>query len=419
MLKIILVALLLVVIGAAATASASKKATHTEFYDLCVLAQQIGLDNCTHVPTTTSDGFIIDMIRFPNRGRPAVFLQHGLEDTAITWFALTSQSKNLATMLYAQGFDVFLGNSRGNHYSQANVDHPAMDSAIYFDLIDFDQMNRDTFACVAKILKITNRTSVSYVGHSQGTTSFFNAISSFEEPVNPQMQAEHEKIRAFIAQSVDVAILVAPVAHAGHVSSLVMRVLAALDFDKWVALFGFKWFLGSGVDWILRQVGDLVCPNWGDVCQDLLMVICGQDSPSSINVTTIERALQADPGATSVKNMQHWAQMIRHNKFAMYDYGSSAANTQHYGQPLPPVYNLSSITKNTAPPLVIVSGADDTLADPTDVANLLKTLAPGGAVVQNIGPLAGFAHLDFVWADSAHQVLYPQLISLIRTYMKN
>lgn len=50
-----------------------------------------------------------------------------------------------------------------------------------------------------------------------------------------------------------------------------------------------------------------------------------------------------EPSGTSVMNMKHWKQMLDKKKFEAYDYGSAAANNAHYGQPTPPLYDVSTI----------------------------------------------------------------------------
>jgi hypothetical protein len=65
----------------------------------------------------------------------------------------------------------------------------------------------------------------------------------------------------------------------------------------------------------------------------------------NLNATRFPTLISHTPAGTSVKNMAHWAQMLRSNKWEMFDYGSAAANVAKYGSPSPPLYNYSSMAQ--------------------------------------------------------------------------
>lgn len=76
------------------------------------------------------------------------------------------------------------------------------------------------------------------------------------------------------------------------------------------------------------------------------------------------------PDGTSSLVLAHLAQRVNNKDFAYYDYGS-AQNNKVYGQSSPPKYNLSEIKSRD---MILISGVNDYLADPTDVDILRSEL---------------------------------------------
>ena len=82
---------------------------------------------------TTQDGYILTMHRIPNNtGRP-VLLQHGIEDCSIQW-VINSPDNAPAFKLARAGFDVWMGNNRGNRFSEGHVKWTVEDKEYW----DFD-----------------------------------------------------------------------------------------------------------------------------------------------------------------------------------------------------------------------------------------------------------------------------------------
>ncbi|KAK2518778.1 hypothetical protein Q9966_014229 [Columba livia] len=147
---------------------------------------------------TTEDGYILSINRIPygrkgresSKGpRPAVFLQHGLLADASNWIA-NFEYNSLGFMLADAGYDVWLGNSRGNTWSRKHTHFTVKQEEFW--VFSFDEMAKyDIPASVDFILKKTGQQQVFYVGHSQGTTMAFIAFSTL-----PQLA---KKIKMFFA----------------------------------------------------------------------------------------------------------------------------------------------------------------------------------------------------------------------------
>lgn len=108
---------------------------------------------------------------------------HGILDSSSTW-VFRGLNSSLAYLLADAGYDVWLGNARGNRYSKKHITlDPYGDIANRTEYWNFSwheigQIDLPTM--IDYVLANTRFNRLHYIGHSQGTTAFF--VMASERP---------------------------------------------------------------------------------------------------------------------------------------------------------------------------------------------------------------------------------------------
>lgn len=351
------------------------------------------------VTVQTQDGYILHMHRIPygkndtvksvKRKRPVVFFQHGLLSSSADWVMNTLNGS--AAFIFADaGFDVWMGNVRGNVYSRQHQNYSYKDKEYW--QFSWDEISKyDLDAMINKVLQVTKQSDLYYIGHSQGTLIMFAKLATDEK--------FHLKIRKFFA--------LAPIGTVAHIEGLfnyLSKFVLKLPFIE--RLFGGKEFLP--VTWLTKLFGKYICGfrYINPLCDSVLFQIAGPDN--QFNQSRLPVFLSHTPAGTSTQNVFHWTQMVKSGETQAYDYGSEAENLHHYGQPSPPLYNLSRV--NT--PVYLYWSDKDWLADEIDIKNALLARIPQQYLKQN-NHLIDFNHFDFVWGLRATDEIYKPIIRTI------
>lgn len=346
---------------------------------------------------TTDDGYILTIQRIPG-GRqetlsagpkPVILVQHGLLASSSNW-VVNLPNESFGFILADKGFDVWLGNVRGNTYGLHHV-NLSVDSDAFWNF-SWDEMAKyDLPTIVNFILNKTGQPSLYYAGHSQGTLIPFAELSRNKE----------------LAQKIKAVFAMGPVAYLNHMESP-LKYIADLtpEVEFLFDVFGVRDFLPS--DDIIHWLATYVCKptDLKELCSNIIFIVCGFDKPQ-LNMTRIPVYIAHTPAGTSVKNMVHFAQMYKYKKFQMFDYGSPEKNKQHYGIDTPPQYNASAFDV----PVALYWGGNDWLADPQDVQTLMKLLPKQMPDKY----LAAWQHLDFIWGLDAAPLVYDDIIKRILT----
>lgn len=175
----------------------------TKGYDKCHGMKSTTTDSveccgfkCQDHFVTTKDGYILGIHRITDpevvnpSSRPPVLLWHGFLMSSEVWVCSPDPKMSLALTLVKAGYDVWLGNSRGNKYSAKHL--RLKQSQERFWDFSLDQVALDDVpSTVDYILKTTNHKSLSYIGFSQGTAQAFAGLS-----FNPEL---NKKINLLVA----------------------------------------------------------------------------------------------------------------------------------------------------------------------------------------------------------------------------
>uniref|UniRef100_A0A915IN51 Lipase n=1 Tax=Romanomermis culicivorax TaxID=13658 RepID=A0A915IN51_ROMCU len=294
----------------------------------------------------TSDGYILSMFRIPsakkgsnpqNRPKEPILLQHGFLATAYNWIlnnedqALGFLYKGLfhfidirvmrlpffvAYVLADNGYDVWLGNIRGNSFSKKHVNYTVLDPE-FWDFTWVEMAEYDLPSMIDYILNRTNRSQLIYLGYSQGSLMGFAKFSS--DPIYAN------KVKTFIAM--------APVATVGDILGPAKQ----LARFTWTLKVGFVvgGYRSFGVlKLILKDIQQsLMNDNRGKnkTCDHLYFNFINPNARANLNETLIPLYLSRMPDDTSLKNVAHYGQMISSGLMQKYDYGL-LKNYMIYGQ---------------------------------------------------------------------------------------
>ena len=137
------------------------------------------------INTTTADCYILELHRIPHgrfptlEQKPPVLLLHGILGSSADW-VMGSPEQSLGFILADKGYDVWLGNIRGNTYSRNHCSLDPDETAFWE--FSFDEVGSYDIPAMIDMIKLkTEAKKIFYVGFSMGTTSFFAMANDKEK----------------------------------------------------------------------------------------------------------------------------------------------------------------------------------------------------------------------------------------------
>ncbi|KAH8412154.1 hypothetical protein KR009_000227 [Drosophila setifemur] len=349
----------------------------------------------------TPDGYLLNVFRIPyspklNNGdqpRRAVLIMHGLFSCS-DCFLLNGPEDALPYNFADAGYDVWLGNARGNLYSRnntrLNVKNPNFWKFSWHEIGSIDLP-----AMIDYILNLTGEKDLHYVGHSQGCTSFF-VMGSFRPEYNAKIKTSHMLAPSVFMGNTTEGLIVAtaPIFGAPGLGTSLLENQVLLPQNTF-----------------LQRLLDTTCSNQPlmlSYCKTLAMLWGGPEI-GNLNKTLLPQIAETHPAGISSNQAIHYIQSYVSNEFRLYDWGSRR-NLEYYGVPEPPNYDLTQITSE----LYLYYGLSDGSANKDDVSRLPEFL-PNLALLYEV-PEPTWGHLDFIFAQEVKKVINDMVIDYTKKY---
>jgi len=355
---------------------------------------------------TTEDGYILALHRIPHGKtngddegpRPVIFVQHSILASSADW-VLSTPAKGLGFILADAGYDVWLGNYRGNTYSRNHTFlNPDNQREGFWDFTWDEMAHYDLPAMIERVLELTGETELYYAGHSMGTTAF--------------MAMHH--YRPDIGLKIRLANFLAPVASESAMGGPLGWIAGFMDgiFD-WVLedllnLMGVGEFLPSNL--FMDCLASLFCHSaTADLCSNILFIIAGFDE-QQMNKTLLDTIMHHTPAGASTHSLLHYGQLKATGGFHGYDWGSDKLNYQHHNGPVP-TYDLGKVVT----PVALYWGDNDWFAMQDDIFQTIIGLPNIVGGMNHEVDYEKWTHLDFLWGIDADKLVYSFLLDNLNT----
>lgn len=341
----------------------------------------------------TEDGYILTIHRVyqsrigGNGSRPVFFLQHGLACSSSLYLA-PPRADSMALQLADRGFDVWMGNARGNLFAGEHVKYNITDPE-FWDYSWHEMGIYDMPAMIDYILNTTGRNRIFVLGHSMGAAMITVFLAT---------KPEYNK-------NIIIAFGLAPAVHLESMRSTPLRYLCT-QYATYLQQSGPS-------NW-LPNVNNFTAAHWKYcdrryptylICHVAYRLLAG---PSDVTIRALPTILQTMPTSVSIKTFSHFGQNIKTATFRPYSYGEKL-NLERYGSEEPPDYNL----KNVKVPFALLYSEDDYAVHPRDVERLGREL-PNVISIYKL-PMRKFNHLDFAYGTHV-QYLFNEIFRVLEQH---
>ncbi|KAI5954472.1 hypothetical protein KGF54_002247 [Candida jiufengensis] len=368
-----------------------------------------------------------------------VYLHHGLLTNSELWCLGSKKEKTLPYLLVDLGYEVWLGNNRGNKYSRKHLKLSAssvefwdfsLDEFSYFDIpdiicyidkfyerqknlgnLDVSSMNssRSTSGSTTPVIGGSTTTlnepppikssknQIIYIGFSQGCSQLFASLSLFPE--------FNDKISLFIGLS--------PAIIPQNLNHPIFKIIVdqtAHDNSFLYSLFGRRAIFPSVSFWS-TFFGPIL---YEKIVDKSLMLLFGW-SNQNINNEQKKVGYPHMFSNSSVKSLLHWFQIIRAKRFQMFDETCSTGLTK-----LSSLSDSAKVKGNRVTPfpindhlkipMVLFCGDSDILVDMEKTKSLILDSNKAMTNKLEIIMCESYEHMDTLWGNDVYELVFSKIL---------
>lgn len=356
-----------------------------------------------------------------------VYFHHGLMTNSELFVLGTNKYKTLPYLLVDLGYEVWLGNNRGNKYSRKHLKLSAsdpkfwdfsLDEYSYYDIPDsltyiknyYHHINNNTSnnnnnnhtgsptVLSSSTSTLTNSDlQIIYIGFSQGCSQFFASLSLY-----PQLNSH---IKMFIGLS--------PAIIPQNLNHPIFKLLvnqAANDNSFLFSLFGRRAIMPSVSFWYT-----IFGPSLYEKVVDKSLQLLFGWTGANISQSQKEIGYPHMFSNSSVKSLLHWFQIIKAGRFQMFDetccYGITKLSCLSHklkqkGNRVAPF----PIADHLDVPMVLFYGDNDILVDINKTKNLIVDNNHKMQDKLELVLCPGYEHMDTLWGENVYQDVFKPVL---------
>ena len=376
--------------------------------DITEIAEIYGYIVREHV-ITTEDEYVLVIHKLEKRGIRSIphgkiaYFHHGLLTNSELFLLGGTKDRILPFLLVDMGYDVWLGNNRGNKYSMKHTKLSIDDSKFWDFSLDeyalYDIPNSIDY--ILSHYKPSDK--ITYIGFSQGCSQLFASLS-----LKPELNS---KLNLFVGLSPAII-----PRNLNHPVFKAIVVQSANNNEFLYSVFGNKAILPSVAFWSYF-LGSALYEKVVDTSLVYLFGWTGKNLTKSQKIIGYPHMFSN----SSVKSLVHWFQIINSKRFQMFDETCNIGMTK--------LSNLSSVSRSksnrVAPfpishhlnvPTLLVYGDSDILID---MENTKKLILDANDRMKNnlidIVNCPGYEHMDTLWGKDVVDDVFMKVIDTMES----